>query len=179
MLKGERVLLRAKTRADLPQQLAMDNDVALALLSDDRPPLPVSMERLEAEFEQQMKEPNVAWFAIEADGKFIGRCGLHAFDATHRTCTLGITIGDREYQARGYGREAIGLLLDYAFRLRNVQKVWLTTSSNNERAIRCYRACGFVEEGRLRRHEWSGGEYIDLVYMGILREEWAAGKEAT
>lgn len=157
----------------------MDNDVDLALLSDDRPPLPVSMERLEMEFERQMKEPNVAWFAIEADGKFIGRCGLHDFDATHHTCTLGITIGDREYQGRGYGREAIGLLLDYAFRLRNVQKVWLTTGGNNERAIRCYRACGFVEEGRLRRHEWSGGEYLDLVYMGILREEWAAGKEAT
>jgi RimJ/RimL family protein N-acetyltransferase len=179
VLKGERVLLRARTRDDLPRQLAMDNDVDLALLSDDRPPLPVSMERLEMEFERQMKEPNVAWFAIEADGKFIGRCGLHDFDATHHTCTLGITIGDREYQGRGYGREAIGLLLDYAFRLRNVQKVWLTTGGNNERAIRCYRACGFVEEGRLRRHEWSGGEYLDLVYMGILREEWAAGKEAT
>ena len=40
------------------------------------------------------------------------------------------------------------------------------------RAIRAYRACGFVEEGRLRQHVWSDGAYIDLVYMGILREEW-------
>ena len=40
------------------------------------------------------------------------------------------------------------------------------------RAIRTYRACGFVEEGRLRQHVWSDGAYIDLVYMGILREEW-------
>ncbi len=177
MLKGERVLLRAKTRADLPRQLAMDNDVDLALLSDEKPPLPVSMERLEGEFERRTKEENVAWFAIDVDGEFIGSCGLHAFEATHRTCTLGIVIGDPQYQGRGYGREAIGLLLDYAFRLRNVQKVWLTTGGNNERAIRCYRACGFDEEGRLRRHEWSGGEYLDLVYMGILREEWAVGKE--
>ncbi|MBA2362394.1 MAG: GNAT family N-acetyltransferase [Chloroflexia bacterium] len=171
--------MRAKTRADLPRQLAMDNDVHLALLADDKPPLPVSMERLEADFERRTKEPNVAWFAIDVDGKYIGSCGLHAFEATHHTCTLGIVIGDPAYQGHGYGREAIGLLLDYAFRMRNVQKVWLTTGGNNDRAIRCYRACGFVEEGRLRRHEWSGGEYLDLVYMGILREEWAAGKETT
>ncbi len=177
MLKGERVLLRAKTRADLTRQLAMENDVDLNLLANDKAPLPVSMERLEAKFEQQTKEENVAWFAIDVDGKYIGSCGLHAFEAMHRTCTLGIFIGDPAYQGHGYGREAIGLLLDYAFRMRNVQKVWLTTGGNNDRAIRCYRACGFVEEGRLRRHEWSGGEYLDLVYMGILREEWAAQKE--
>jgi RimJ/RimL family protein N-acetyltransferase len=54
------------------------------------------------------------------------------------------------------------------------RKVYLSTGSHNERAIRCYRACGFVEEGRLRQQQWCAGEYIDVVYMGILREEWEA-----
>ncbi|HLV78687.1 MAG TPA: GNAT family protein, partial [Chthonomonadaceae bacterium] len=73
---------------------------------------------------------------------------------------------------RGYGRDAIRVLLDYAFRLRNFRKVWLMTCSTNERAIRCYRACGFVEEGRKRAHLWSDGQYVDEVHMGILRDEW-------
>ncbi len=68
-------------------------------------------------------------------------------------------------------------MLDYAFRLRNMRRVFLTVNDNNERAIRAYRACGFVEEGRLREHVWSNGAYIDLVYMGVLRAEWVGAKE--
>jgi RimJ/RimL family protein N-acetyltransferase len=45
-------------------------------------------------------------------------------------------------------------------------------NGTNERAIRVYAACGFVEEGRLREQVWSDGAYIDLIYMGILRDEW-------
>jgi RimJ/RimL family protein N-acetyltransferase len=58
--------------------------------------------------------------------------------------------------------------------LRNFHKVFLTVQANNMRAIRSYEACGFAEEGRLRQHVWSNGQYFDLVYMGILREEWRA-----
>lgn len=41
----------------------------------------------------------------------------------------------------------------------------------NERAIRAYRACGFVEEGRMREHVWLAGRYVDNLIMGVLREE--------
>ena len=46
------------------------------------------------------------------------------------------------------------------------------------RAIRAYEACGFIEEGRLRQHVWSDGTYIDLVYMGILHDEWRGNEIA-
>jgi RimJ/RimL family protein N-acetyltransferase len=57
--------------------------------------------------------------------------------------------------------------------------VWLSVHGSNERAIRAYRACGFVEEGRLRQHVWSDGQYDDLVQMGILRDEWQARNGAS
>jgi RimJ/RimL family protein N-acetyltransferase len=97
---------------------------------------------------------------------------LFQFDAVAQSCALGITIGDKGYWGRGYGTDAIRLLLDYAFRLRNIRRIYLTVNSTNERAIGAYRRCGFVEEGRLRQHVWSAGQYIDLVNMGILRGEW-------
>lgn len=109
-------------------------------------------------------------FAIETEGKFISICGLFNFDANAHTCELGITIGDKDYWGRGYGREVVSLLLDYAFRLRNFHKMWLRVHGSHERALRAYRACGFVEEGRLRSHIWSGGSYDDL--MGVLHKEW-------
>ena len=50
--------------------------------------------------------------------------------------------------------------------------VWLEVHGANERAIRAYRACGFVEEGRMREHIWLAGRFVDNVIMGILREDW-------
>src|SRR5437588_12698332 len=110
-------------------------------------------------------------FAIEDDGKYIGMCGLFHFDKVAHTCEMGITIGDKAYWGKGYGRDAVRVLLDYAFCLRNAHKVWLSVNGNNERAIRAYCACGFVEEGRQRQHVWGNGKYLNLVYTGSLTDE--------
>jgi RimJ/RimL family protein N-acetyltransferase len=179
MLYGKRVLLRPLARSDLERLWAFNNDLEIELAGGGDPPSPQSLERLLAEFDASAGKggrdgPN---FAVEADGQFIGHCGLYQFDDIAHTCALGISIGDREYWGRGYGREAIALLLDYAFRLRNVRRVYLTVQGNNERALRAYRASGFIEEGRLRAHVWSDGQYVDLVYMGLLRDEWRPGEE--
>jgi RimJ/RimL family protein N-acetyltransferase len=167
------VLLRAVSKADIKIYWRFRNDVEIALLADPLPPRPRSLEELEADYDDLQRHPSGnPWFAIEADGKFIGQCILHNFDRTALTCELGITIGEREYWGRGYGREVVGLLLDYAFRILNMHRVWLTTNASNERAIRSYLACGFREEGRLREHYWIGGAYEDAVHMGVLRSEW-------
>jgi RimJ/RimL family protein N-acetyltransferase len=162
------------TRADVQRLWAFHNDVEFEILTGGDPWEPQSLERALASFDEQTAkgERDGPSFAIEADGKFIGTCGLFHCDDAARTCELGIGIGDAEYQGRGYGREALRLLLDYGFRLRNMRKIWLTVGGNNERAMRAYRGCGFVEEGRLRAHVWSAGGYVDLVYMGLLRDEW-------
>lgn len=176
MLTGKRILLRALRRDDLPRLNDFNNALEIELAGGGDPPIPQSLERLQAEFDQDAARGgrNGANFAIEADGKFIGQCALFNFNDTAHCCDLGIAIGDVEYLGRGYGREAVLLLLDYAFRLRNLHKVSLTVNSDNERALRAYRACGFVEEGRLREQAWSAGRYIDLVCMGILSREWFA-----
>ena len=177
MLKSERIILRGVRRDDLPKLCAFANDLEVEVHGGGDPPMPQSLERLQAEFDQGAAKGgrDGTWFAIEADGKLIGQCGLHSFDTfrgTARNCELGIAIGDKEYWGRGYGREAIRLLLDYAFRYWNLHRVWLRTNSDNLRAIRCYLACGFLEEGRQRENEWKDDHYVDTVLMGILRKKW-------
>jgi len=174
MLKGEKVILRAMRREDLPRLLQFNNDVEVELAGGGDPPMPQSLDRLEAEFNQQVSSGgrDGASFAIEADGQLIGSCGLFNFDSTAHTCELGIGIGDKVYWGKGYGREAINLLVEYAFHYRNFHKVWLRVLGNNARAIKAYQAVGFTEEGRLRQHVWINGTYDDLVHMGILRSEW-------
>ena len=178
MLHGQKTILRSISRDDLEHLWRFNNDVEVELAGGGDPPMPQSLARLYAEYDSQATAGgrDGAAFAIEADGKFIGQCALFNFNETAHTCELGITIGDKAYWGGGYGRDAISILLDYAFRLRNFRRVYLAVNGNNERAIRAYRACGFVEEGRLREHVWSNGVYVDLVYMGILRGEWETGE---
>lgn len=175
MLQGERVTLRAVEREDLPLLWAFNNDLAVELAGGGDPPMPQSLARLQAEFDASAAKGgrDGANFAIEVEGRLLGGCGLFNSNDTDRTAELGIGIGDRDCWGRGYGREAVRLLLDYAFRLRNWRNVWLRVWGNNARAIRAYHAVGFVEEGRQRAQVWSAGAYHDLLLMGVLRDEWA------
>lgn len=176
MLHGKRVTLRALERDDLAQLWAFNNDLAVELAGGGDPPMPQSFARVQADFDNRTGAGgrDDAGFAVEADGKLIGQCALFDFDPVARTCELGITIGDQAYWGRGYGREAVGLLLHYAFHYRNQHKVYLHVHARNARAVAAYRACGFCEEGRLREHVWSDGAYDDLLVMGILLREWQA-----
>ncbi|RIK44127.1 MAG: hypothetical protein DCC58_08680 [Chloroflexi bacterium] len=174
MLRGERVLLRALTRDDLPRMWAFNNDLDVELAGGGDPPMPQPFERLLADFERDWSSGgrDDTLFAIEVEGTFIGACVLMHPNHTAHTVEMGIAIGDKNYWSKGYGREVVRLLVDYAFRYRNYQRVWLWVHGRNLRGIKAYQAAGFVEEGRLRRHVYSNGAYDDAVYMGILREEW-------
>ncbi|MCB0129847.1 MAG: GNAT family N-acetyltransferase, partial [Caldilineaceae bacterium] len=145
MLQGARVRLRAMERDDLPRLCQFNNDLAVELAGGGDPPMPQSLARLEAEFDRQAGEGgrDGAGFAVEVDGLLIGHCALFNFAETARTAELGITIGDKAYWGRGYGGEAIGLLVDYGFRHHNLHRIYLTAHRDNARAIAAYRKAGF------------------------------------
>ena len=172
MLKGKKVLLRPMKQEDIARHHEFNQDPELYAL-DSTYPRVSPLESAQAFYESRAKfDENIAPFAIEAEGKYIGYCSLMDLRNPHGNLELGIMIGDREYWGRGYGRDAVRLLLDYGFRHLGARRIALTTHAKNERAIRCYLACGFVEEGRPRKVVWIEGEYTDLVNMSILREEW-------
>lgn len=112
-------------------------------------------------------------FAIvtKEDDKLIGSCGIIDIDFINRRGTLGIFIGDKEKQNKGYGTETIKLLLDYGFNYLNLYNINLGLMEFNERAMACYQKCGFKEYGRRRKCNFVNGKYYDTIYMDILAEE--------
>jgi RimJ/RimL family protein N-acetyltransferase len=170
MLQGKLVTLRAFQPEDLDALTAFQNDVETELLSGGDPPTPTPRETMAEMWERRRASRDNASFVIEADDKVIGQAGLFGANAVSRTVMLGITIGDKDYWGRGYGSEAVELMVDYAFRMQNVRKVCLSVLGNNPRAIAAYLKAGFVEEGRQVRQEWSDGDYVDLVLMGVFRD---------
>jgi len=174
MLKGEKIILRPMRRDYLEKYTEFLNDVELLLLSSETAPMPMEQERVVALFEEHLARPRgeLIWFGLEVQGgKFIGQCILHRFDHAARTCELGITIGDSDYRNRKFGRDAVALLTRYAFRLLNIEKVWLTVNGTNERAQKAFERAGYEVEGRQKRQVWLDGAYDDLVYMACFRED--------
>ncbi|HEX6816838.1 MAG TPA: GNAT family protein [Ktedonobacterales bacterium] len=178
MLRGEKVILRPIEREDLKRLHELERNVDLALLAGSEWH-PVPLAAWEKDFDKHLEDEDKSEFVIEADGKVIGDIGLHRWKNRRAgTASLGIAISDPEYLGKGYGRDAISLLLDWSFRIQNYRRIELETLATNERAVRSYRACGFVEEGRKRLCEYVNGEYVDVLVMGILRSEWEAKQHA-
>ncbi len=175
MLRGERVVLRPKERADLKRLHELEQDVELVTLGDGdwKPESLASVERRYDERQNDIWRENAS-FVIEVDGQMIGDINLHGLNRRHCTAELGIGIYDRNCIGKGLGRDAIRTLLRWAFENQNWRRIWLEVQATNERALRSYRACGFVEEARLRKAEFHRGEYVDMILMGMLRSEWEA-----
>ena len=174
MLKGEKVILRPMEREDQRRFHELTTNVALGMLvGNDWEPR--SLADIEKGFERDSDGSHERTrFAIEADGKVIGDIGLHGLRRREGVTEFWIGILDPDYLGKGYGRDAIKTLLWWAFRVQNWRKVWLSAVAVNERALRSYRACGFIEEGRLRQHVFYNGQYFDEIKMGLLRTEWEA-----
>lgn len=85
------------------------------------------------------------------DNKLIGNCGFLNLDHLNRNCEVGIFIGDKEYLGKGYGTEALKLLISYGINNLNIRNFMLRVFSNNERAIKSYRKSGFKKIGNRRK----------------------------
>jgi RimJ/RimL family protein N-acetyltransferase len=109
-----------------------------------------------------------------AGDQTIGSIGLGGEIKIHGDAFVGIGIGEPEFWGKGYGTEAMKLILCYAFMELNLHRVSLDVFDYNPRALHSYEKAGFKLEGRKRGMLLREGQRWDLIYMGILREEWLA-----
>jgi RimJ/RimL family protein N-acetyltransferase len=175
MLRGKKVILRAIERDDLRRLWEIRNDEAVEVLGYG-PPIPRSMAEIEAWFDMRRAETDSHAFVIEVGGAMVGTCNLRDIDPVHQRAELGISLAG-EAIGKGYGSDSIRVLLDLAFTHMNLHKVSLDTLASNQAGLRAYLACGFVETGRMREHEWFEGRWDDLVLMDILRADWLRAHE--
>lgn len=113
-------------------------------------------------------------WVVEYEGRLLGEAVLDNVDRTHGGARLVCGLYDLERLGRGIGRRVVRLVLAYAFRQLGLHRVGLRVIAYNERAYRCYLACGFKEEGRVRQAVLMDGVRYDDILMGILRTEYEA-----
>ena len=115
-------------------------------------------------------------WVIEVEGHLAGIVFLQSHHVEDRRARLAIGLAAPHLQGRGYGTEAVMLVLGHAFGSMSLHRVDLRVLEFNAGAIACYRRCGFVEEGREREDCLLEGEWYDDIVMGILDREFHAGR---
>lgn len=108
---------------------------------------------------------------LETD-KLIGTCGFVNIDKDNRNAEIGIFIGDEASRNKGFGTEAMELLMDYGFNYLNLHNIFLQVYAFNENAVACYRKIGFKEIGKRRQTLYRNRKFHDVIYMDILPEDF-------
>ena len=117
------------------------------------------------------KEKRFAVRLLEND-ELLGNVGFKSVGEIHRTAEMGIMLGNPKYQRKGYGMEAINLLLYYGFSFLNLRNISLNVFEYNEVAYNLYKKIGFKEAGRLRKAVEILGKTYDVIIMDMLKEEF-------
>ena len=177
-LIGDRIYLSPRNSQDIETFTKWLNDFQVTDYTGRSGSI-VTLEGEKQYLEQLEGEEKRQFVIVTLDkDEMIGTVGVEKIDRLNQTGRLGIFIGEAEYRSNGYGTEAINLILDYGFNYLNLNSIQLDVFAFNERAIACYKKCGFKEMGRRRQATFVNGKYYDTIQMDILKEEFKqAGKE--
>jgi RimJ/RimL family protein N-acetyltransferase len=171
-LDSRRVTLRRFTDSDLPLFLSYRNDPEVARYQSWES---ISPEDAKTYIQvQKALEPGIAgkWFQFAVELKesqlLIGDCGLKI---DSRQGEIGFTIS-REYQGKGYGREAVSCVLDFAFGELSLHRIVAITDCRNISSVALLEKSGFRREGHFIQNIWFKGEWGDEYLYAILSREW-------
>jgi RimJ/RimL family protein N-acetyltransferase len=174
LFDGELVRLTAAnpdTDANIMQ--VWHRDTEFFRLAYGRIAQPWSAQNIQRRIQEHAADPNEPVFAIRtlADDLLIGQIGMW-IEIPHGDAYLWILIGDRAYWGRGYGTDAMRVMLRYAFEEMNLHRISLRVFAFNQRAIRSYEKCGFMHEGKSRNALNKMGRRWDEIWMGLLKSDW-------
>jgi len=172
-LMGERVYLR-------PIDTVLDTDCFAQWINDPevrsylKSRMPIGLAAEEHWIGHRPANEIILSIVLKEGDRCIGNIALHRINWVFRSATSGTVIGEKECWGRGYGTEAKQLLLGYAFQELGLNRVTSHVFASNPRSLRCQLRCGYREEGRMRKAAFIQGEWVDVIVLGVLAEEWIA-----
>jgi RimJ/RimL family protein N-acetyltransferase len=131
-------------------------------------------DEIERFFAARVVGPDALAMAIHerAGDRLVGTCAFSQLDGDNGSALYHITVGEKDAWGQGYGTEATQLMLDHAFGTLGLHRIALFVFEFNERAIRTYKRCGFVVEGRSRESIFRDGQWWDEIAMSVLESDW-------
>ncbi len=184
LYEGERICLAHIDHEKDPEiESKWTHDAAYLRMLSPEPARPLSAAKLKKQYEaieKEMEEKrNLFYFTIRLrpDDRLIGFARLDWIEWTNGNGYLRMGIGEAEERGKGYGTEALQLLMRYAFHELNLHRLTAVVPEYNPVAVHIVQKAGFTEEVRRRQALDRDGRRWDLLHFGILRQEWQARSE--
>lgn len=173
-LEGERIDLFPLKRADVEQYIRWLNDPhSMGFLGVHRP---LSEEEQKEIVERLLRIPIseglIVGICLKNPQDLIGSVTLERVDVPGRHAEISLFIGEPEMRGLGYGREALHLMINYAFRTLNLRKVWARYIDPFNQLKSSYESIGFREAGRFKGHRFIDGKWHDEVLMELFRDRY-------
>ena len=147
-IEGEKVYLSPMNLEDIEKYVKWMNDFSttdglgssskVTTFESERAWLINNMDKKEQQFAIVLKETD----------KLIGNCGFVDINHLHQKGEVGLFIGEEENRSKGYGTEALSLLVEYGFNYLNLKNIMLKVFSFNKRTIKSYEIIGFKVFGK-------------------------------
>lgn len=172
MLEGKNVNLRLMEKDDVPLLIEWWN--SLEYQGEYFAVMQKSKDQALREFENpsavQVAMENHEFMIEKKDGTRIGHIG-YGRDILHDWIEIGYDIVPSE-RKKGYATEAIQIMVDYLFLIKDIPRISVCTDARNTAAIRAAEKAEFKKEGIVRKGGFTMGKYVDACLLGLLREEW-------
>jgi len=115
---------------------------------------------------------NVRCSIVDKDDRILGLVSLTGIDYLNQSAEFHIMIGNEFNQNKGIGSFAVKEMLNHAFNNLNLHRVELTVLDDNKRAQHVYEKCGFIKEGTKRKAAYKNGDFVDMHFYSILKNEF-------
>lgn len=184
-LIGKHIKLRAKLREDLPVYARWLNDPALLALIQGGCPQPITLEKLTARFEQQLRAdwidaPTELGYVIAdlRENHAVGCIGLQHIDWKNRCGSEAFFLIDKTSLNNNslafglYLAEAAVLFLNFVFGELNLHRIEAETFAYNQSILRAIEKIGFRREGVKRENVYRAGSYVDSHCYGLLQSDF-------
>ena len=179
--EGKRIRLRPKAEDDWQLDLQEWRDTESMRLLDYTVHPPTCVEREKKRNEERINrhpDNGMVWSIETMACDLVGSIALNGIDQKNGTFHFSMRIA-REHRRKGYGEEALRIVLRYAFHELRLQKCNTACIEMNGPALALYKKIGFLEEGRRRRELFTNGRFYDNVLVGLTREEFDSNEGRT
>jgi diamine N-acetyltransferase len=171
VLLGKNISLRALEPEDIDFLLASENNEKYWELSSTQTPF--SRHLLENYIEnahQDIYEAKQYRFIIcNQENIPVGMIDLFDFNPQHQRVGIGILILDK-HQQNGYGKEALELIIDYAFTYLNVHQLYANITADNAKSILLFEKYGFQQVGIKKDWVFSKTKFKDEILFQLIRK---------
>ena len=176
MIRGISVLLRALEPKDVDLMMIYENDSDVWPVSGTLAPYAkYSLELYYTNATQDIYASKQLRLAIELitelpdPGQTIGYIDLFDFDPQNRRAGVGILIGDKANRGKGYGAEALNLLVKHSFNTLNIHQLYCHIDNDNESSLKLFSKVGFRTCGVMRDWIVYGGRWHNVTVMQLIR----------